>query len=388
MVPGPLTDGIATEVNMAGPFLECELLSLLGGGEKARVMARYCGFDGLGGATLQVVGAEFGITAERVRQIIGEVVNRVAEGPLRSPALGRALAFIDRRVPAPAFEIELKMPAAGLSAMHFRIEGILRAAELFGHKPSFSLTAMAKGRLVHRLSMQSLDTVLRTARRAIERRGVTTIETLAADLLETAPEAADGRLLTAVLTVGEDLRWLDPLKEWFWLADVPRNPLVRRIRKVLSMANPVRFAELCSGIAREYRLQSYSPPAAILLELCRQTPGVQVERDWIRAEPRPDPRAVLGEMEQAIADVLLANGGVMRRADLASVCFQRGLNRASFYSSLSHSTVIAPHPGGLVGVIGTEIAPDRGPAATTRRRSLTRSATARANALSLYHLMH
>jgi hypothetical protein len=371
---------------VAGRLLECELLSLLGGDDKSRVMARYCGFDGFGGATLHVVGEEFGITAERVRQILGEVVKRAAKGPPRSAVLDKTLSFVAGCIPARAEEIESKLPAAGLSEQPFRIEGLIRAAELFGRKPAFSLAELPKGRLVHGLSTQSLDAVVRAARRAIERRGVTTIHAVAADLLETVPEAAERRVITKVLEGAEDLRWLDQPAEWFWLPDVPRNPLVRRIRKILAMANPVPLSKLCAGIAREYRLQSYSPPAAVLLELCRQTPGVLVEGDLIKAEPPISPRGVLCETEQAIVDVLLEHGGAMRRAGLASACFERGVNRASFYGCLSYSPVIAPQPGGFLALVGTEMAPAPVPVNPPRSRRV-RGAD-RTHAVSLHHLMH
>jgi len=372
---------------MASLLLESELLSLLGGDDKARVMARYCGFDGRGGATLQAAGAEFGITAERVRQILGEVVKRVGDARQPAPALEKTLSFIAEHMPGGAEEIESKLLAAGLSARPFRIEGVLRAAELFGRKAPFFLTETPRARLVHTLSTQSLDAVVRVARRAIERRGVTTINAVAADLLEDERLAADGRLIATVLAAAEDLRWLDRASEWFWLPGVPRNPVVRRIRKILSVANPVLFSELCAGIGREYRLQSYSPPPAVLRELCRQAPGLQVEGERIKADPGIDPHEVLGELEEAIVDVLMANGRVMRRADLISVCLQRGLKRASFYSCLSHSPVIEPHAAGLLGLIGAEMADGPAQNSGTGRRSKYMHARARGHAISLHRLM-
>jgi len=372
---------------MASLTLESELLSLLGGDDKARVMARYCGFDGFGGTTLQAAGAEFGITAERVRQILGEVVKRMADAHPPAPALERTLRFIAERMPAWADEIEPKLLSNGLSARAFRIEGVIRAAELLGRKPPFTITETPKARLVHALSPQALEAVLRVARRAIERHGVTTVNAVGADLLGVAPEAADSRIITTVLAGAEEFRWLDRSSEWFWLPGVPRNPVVRRIRKILSVANPVRFAELCVGIAREYRLQSFAPPAAILLELCRQVAGVQAEGDQIRADPKIDPHRVLSEVEEAIVNVLLTEGGVMRRAHLASLCLERGLNRSSFYSSLSHSPVIVPHGANLLGVIGTEMASGSAPNASPKRRSKYLHAKARAHAISLHRLM-
>jgi len=334
-----------------------------------------------------MVGAEFGITAERVRQILGEVVKRMARAHPPAPALERTLAFVAERIPAWADEIEPVLPAAGLSARPFRIEGVIRAAELLDRKPLFSITETPKARLVHALAPRSLDAVVRVARRAIERHGVTTVDAVAADLLETAPEAADNRLISTVLAGAGEFRWLDRSSEWFWLPDVPRNPLVRRLKKILSVANPVRFGELCTSIARDYRLQSFAPPAAILLELCRQVAGVQVEGDQIRADPKIDPHRVLSEVEEAIVNVLLTEGGVMRRAHLASLCLERGLNRSSFYSSLSHSPVIVPHGANLLGVIGTEMASGSAPNASPKRRSKYLHAKARAHAISLHRLM-
>ncbi|HUI56556.1 MAG TPA: hypothetical protein VLY04_16385, partial [Bryobacteraceae bacterium] len=151
-----------------------------------------------------------------------------------------------------------------------------------------------------------------------------------------------------------------------------------------SVANPVKFAELSSGVAREYRLQSFTPPPAILLELCRQVPDVEVEGETIKANPKIDPHGVLSELEEAIVEVLLAHGRVMRRAELASLCLERGLNRSSFYSSLSHSPVIVPFAAGLLAVIGTEIASGSPPHPDSKRRSKYLHAKARAHALSLH----
>ena len=57
--------------------LETELLDVLGTGRDAQIVARYHGFDGLGGGTLQGVGREVGLTRERVRQIVTEASKRV-----------------------------------------------------------------------------------------------------------------------------------------------------------------------------------------------------------------------------------------------------------------------------------------------------------------------
>ena len=367
--------------------LEFELLKLLGGDEKARIAARYCGFDGRGGTTLQNAGAEFGITAERVRQIVGEVVKRRGSELVAAPALAKAIAFVAARTPGFAHEIEEKLQAAGLTAGPFRVEGILRAAELFGKSAPFLVTETQRDRLVHSLPPESLDAVVRVARRAIERWGVASLDAVSSEVRDAAPEAADKRLIANVLTGAGDLCWLDATPEWFWLPSVSRNPLVRRIRRVLSVANPVRASELCAAVTRDYRLQSHSPPPAVLRELCRQLPGLRVADEYIEADPGIPPREVLGETEAAIVDVLAERGGVMRRAELASVCLKRGLNRSSFYSALAHAAVISSHPAGVVGLIGIAFDPGMPPGPAAKQRSKYLHSKARAHTIRLRKLM-
>jgi hypothetical protein len=235
------------------------------------------------------------------------------------PTLLAAIAFLAGRPPGPAGDLERQLQSAGLSSLPFRIEGIIRAAELIGQTVPFSLTETQRSRLVHSLSAQSLDSIVRVARRAIERRGLTTVEEVSRELLDTAPEAAGSRLIADVLTGADDLCWLDQSLDWFWLPSVARNPVLRRIRKILSVANPIRFSELYTGVDREYRLQRDAPPPAVLQELCRQIPGLKVSGECVEAHPKIDPHEVLGQLEQAIVDVLLEHGGLMRRADLAAV---------------------------------------------------------------------
>ena len=78
------------------------------------IVARHYGFDGRGGADFQRIGNEFGLTRERVRQIV------FAADPLRqilftgSPTLDRVIASIAADIPAAAADIETNLQVAGL----------------------------------------------------------------------------------------------------------------------------------------------------------------------------------------------------------------------------------------------------------------------------------
>src|ERR1700730_11313670 len=108
--------------------LERELRDHLGTGRNARIAARYYGFDGSGGGTLQSVGNEIGVTRERVRQIVSASSQWLSTGRPVSPALDRTIAFVAYRMPAAAGEIEAELRSQGLTAGVFRLEGVIRAA--------------------------------------------------------------------------------------------------------------------------------------------------------------------------------------------------------------------------------------------------------------------
>src|SRR5258708_20620939 len=122
------------------PTLERELRDLLGTGRNARIAARYYGFDGRGGGSLQTVGNEIGLTRERVRQIVTPASERLSTGRPVSPTLDRTIAFVVDRMPAAAGEIEAELRLEGLTSRLFRLEDIIQAAGSVGRPLPFSIT--------------------------------------------------------------------------------------------------------------------------------------------------------------------------------------------------------------------------------------------------------
>jgi hypothetical protein len=329
--------------------LEKELLDVLGGGRDAEIAARYYGFDGLGAKSLRVVGREVGLTYERVRQIASAAAKRIGSGRPFAPALDRTLDFVTAQTPAVAAEIETKLRSEGLTSGPFRIEGILKAAELLGREPPFSVVDLRGQRVVLARHSRSLGSIVRIARRTTSRWGVANISEIAA---EGRAEQAGGKSAVAgLLACGPGFRWLDQAAGWFWFSDIPKNPILNRIRKILSVANPIGVSELRTGIARDQRMQGFSPPRGALLELCRQASGLNVAETTIHASPEIDPNHVLGRTERQIVRILSEHGGVMARSEFEAICLGVGVNRSTFYNYILHSPVISKYAPGRYGLI-------------------------------------
>jgi hypothetical protein len=340
--------------------LERELLELLGGGRDARIAARYHGLDGRGGETLQSVGHAFGVTRERVRQIVAAASTRLREGGPVAPMVNRTLAFVADHVPAArvidARVIEAEMRSQRLTGGLFRLEGVVKAAELLGKHLPFAMTQVNGERLVHVQDIPRLHSIVHIARRVVAHYGIATVSQIAAKLRKKTPGVNSRNLVTSVLAHERGFRWLDSSREWFW-SEIGINPALHRIRKILSVVNPIRASDLQAGIARSVRMKGFSPPIEVLLEFCRQTPGLHVRDEVVVAKSRINPDEVLSQIEKQIVHTLAKNGRTVTVSEFRSLCLRMGLNQTTCYLYLVHSPFISKYGHNRYGLIrsGEEI---------------------------------
>jgi len=333
--------------------LERELLELLGTGRNALIAARYFGFDGRGSRSLQAVGNEIGVTRERVRQIVTAASESLSTRRAVSPTLDRTIAFVADRMPAAAGEIEAELRSERLTSGLFRLEGVIKVAELLGRSLPFSITEVRGERLVHARDVPSVNTIVRIARRVISRWGMATLSNVVAEVRNFGSGVGDRKLVVSALACLGGFHWLEQPGDWFWLSEGRNNPVINRMRRILSVANPIDISKLWSGIARDHRMKGVSPPKSVLLEFCRQTPGLRVNDETVKAEPGVNSDDVLTQTERDIVHILSEHGGTMTASEFKSVCAGMGVNRQTFYHTLVNSPIISRHAGGLWGVIGS-----------------------------------
>jgi hypothetical protein len=336
--------------------LEEELLDLLGGGRDARIAARYHGFDGLAGETLQSVGDAFGITRERTRQIVAAASARLRTERPAAPALDRTIAFVVDRMPAAtgvidAGVIEAEMRCKGLTAGLFRIESVVKAAGLVGRRLPFAITHVNGERLVHVQELAPLLSIVHLARRVVARYGISTVSNVAAKLRKERRGTSGRDLVASVLARERNFRWLDSSREWFW-SETGTNPVLHRIRKILAVVNPIQASDLMVGIVRSPRMKGFSPPVEVLLEFCRQAPGLHVCDDTVVAKPSVNPDEVLSQIEKQIVYTLYQNGGTLTASELKAACLRMGLNQTTCYLYLAHSPFILKYGHNRYGLIG------------------------------------
>lgn len=347
--------------------------------ERAGAMfARYNGWDGRGGVSLSVVGDEFGVTRERVRQVCRKPETRLQTLRPYGPILCRALAKIAFAAPLWADEAEELLREQQMTLGSFEPQALIDAGTLLGLNVPIQVQTVA-GRdrvsLVDDDSAAKLETLIRLVRRlgrrTVEHWGVGRIQDVTATAIKESSQEIDETFVRDLLTEEDGFRWLSEERGWFWNADVPRNRLTNQIDKVLCVAQKLAATDLRVAVVRHYRMEGQIPPLDIFSEFCRQLPNRLVEDGVVRAEPPLAPADILAETELLFYQTLSANGSVMSRIDLEAVCREHGMNRVTFYLYLGNSPILTCPRRGIYALVGS--APNAAPTDTVIvRRKLGR----------------
>jgi len=327
-----------------------------------QILIGYYGWQDGGRHTLTEIGKRFGITRERVRQVCAKLTHRLAgTARIPAPAMDRALELIARRLPAPAAELEAELAHRGMTAVGMCLENLAAGAKLLGRPESFRIVRVQSdhGRdprlAVRPAQAEAVPIIVDAARKAVYFHGLGTVEQIERRCAAKTSGRAGSELVRRCLPVMEGFVWLDERRGWFRLRQVCKHGLPKTIEKILSVAGSVDVAQMRTAIGRNRRLGKEPPPEGVVLEFCRQMPGVKVEGRRITADPPRDWRTVLTGVEARLVEVLEEHGPIMERGALEDLCVAGGINRFSFHAFVSWSPVIAQYAHSVYGLLGADV---------------------------------
>jgi len=339
--------------------LEEELVQVFAPACRARdrqILVAYYGWDGRGGRTLEALGRKHGLSRERIRQICARTIKQDRGTTVFAPVLDRALALLAKRLPRALEDLQAEFDVTGLSASHLPVESVQQAAALLSRSAGFAIINVAQSRLaVHPKQAQTLRLVVETARQVVGNCGAARLAELAAALAPRSPQKLSPTLLRQTLQTLSDHQWLDKNRNWFRLGWQPHYGLPNMIDKVLSVVGRMEVSELRSTLARYRRSRRQPPPPRILLEFCRQMPGIRVQKNLVVADPPRDWRKTLTGIERCMVEVLFEHGPLMERTAFEELCARKGMNRFSFNAIVTSSTVVAQYGRGVYGLPGLKV---------------------------------
>jgi hypothetical protein len=343
-----------------------QLLEVVRSERNRRLVARLLGWDGGGSCTLQVAGDEIGLTRERVRQVCARALQTL-HGRQFVPVLDSVLAYIRGHPNRAAADIEAELQSEGLTGGRFRLEGILKACEVFERASGF-ITENVGGELFVVTSVEVANVILKVARSMVCRWGALTISDLCSQISASKATKVEEEGVRRILQRHQDFRWLDEAGGWFWLAETPRNALATRLRKVLCVAPRISISELRAAISRDRRMQGVAPPRRVLLAYCEQLAWCHVDGQDVSVAQPLDPAEVLSQAERAVRDILRSHGEAMSVQALEALCLNAGISRPRFWQLALGSAVVCRYAPGIYGLVGAHLPPGLVERLAPRRR--------------------
>lgn len=360
-------------VAMRASTLEAEMIEIFASGRHERNREIVIGYYGWGDGrshTLAEIGARYGMTRERTRQICAKWVRRSHPERILAPVLDRTLAFIQQRLPRSVPALEKELTEARLTAVGLGLVQIERAATLLARPVPFAVVRLPRGSLAVRPEQVALPAAATEwAKKEVYYHGLTTVERVADWLARKVGAPCDHALVREAVQWMDGFCWLDESAGWFRLRTIARHGLPKAIEKVLAVAPRIRLVELHSAVSRNRRLGNGPVPEPVLREFCRQMDGVRIEGDRAVAEAPRDWHEVLTGVEAELVAILQEHGPLMARGALEDLCVQSGMKRFSFHAFLACSPVIAQYGHSVYGLVGADVQPHAVDAMIAKQRA-------------------
>ena len=358
---------------MPGKTMEEELIQVFASTSHERnqeVVIGYYGWKDGQPHTLAQIGKRYGMTRERTRQICAKLVKRDNPRATPAPVTDRTLDFLKQRLPRLAAVLEEEMVRAGLTKVGLRLENVHRAAKLLGRPVPFAVVRVGTGALAIAPEQAGVPAaVVELAKKEVYYHGVTTVAKIESVVSRKFPGRVKSALVTETLQLMEGFCWLDPKAGWFQLVGTCKHGLPKAIDKILTVAGAITVSDLRAAVSRNRRMWREPPPEKVILEFCRQTPGVRVQGNRIIPDPPRSWKEALTGVEAKLVGILKKHGPVMERSELEDLCVGSGMNRFSFHAFIACSPVIAQYGHSIYGLLGADVSTETVQSLTDKRRA-------------------
>ena len=303
-----------------------------------RLVQRVLGWDGKRGCCLKDAGEDFGITRERVRQIYDHVIEQI-QGCDLTASLDEVLAFVTSMANRDADDVVIELLRQGFTRFLFPMPSLLKTAEVFGRVPDFTVEKTGR-----KMFIVAGPGVVRSAIKAAERstahHGVQKVSALCSAIPRIHRRRNDRVFVRQVLNTRRDIRWLDADEETFWLASVPRNPMVRCLKKVICYASPVAVSDVQRALGRLPAKQRSTLSRRLLIKFCEQAPFCHVANGSVERVAPLAASNLISDAERLVCRILRRNGNELSVQRLQSLCVSAGVGTANLWRILLHSPLI------------------------------------------------
>ncbi len=302
-----------------------EVAALVAGlrGRDASVFLRRLGLGSGPVPTLEALGAEHGVTRERIRQVCARHASLVAESGLRLPIASAAAEVVGeaggiasaRRFVELCREAGISVAEADLAA----IPGLVQMGLMPRMAWNSDLLAWVteESAAVAVVQAVRLKMRVRLARKDLQRLGALDESQYAAD-----PRAGGEGIAAFVTPPGSRM---EPCAGWLVLLPAEESSLLRMVRKVLSVAGSLSIAELADALSRGMQAL---PPRPALRMILSDHKDFEVSGNRVCRAVRALGVSSLSSAEAEGVKVTRAQGGVITSGEFSAGMMGAGYSLA------------------------------------------------------------
>jgi hypothetical protein len=328
-----------------------------------QLVRRVLGWDGQGGCSLKQAGDEVGITRERSRQIYQSAVELLQTCELSS-ALDDVLAFVNLTCNRDADDVQTELQRRGFTRCRFGARALVQTARIFGRAPDFTIEETG-GKLFVVAGPGVVRSILKAALRSSTRYGIQTVSEVCTAIPLDCRRACDRILVRQILKTRNDTRWLDTREQWFWLASVPRNPVVACLKKLLHYASSVSIVDIHRAIGRLPRKRKTPIKREAVVGFCRQAPFCRLRNESVELVASFGAVKALSSAEATVCRILKRNGNELRVDRLQELCASAGITKPNLWRIILYSPLVFRRASGIYRLVTAS----PGRAETVKRRT-------------------
>jgi len=320
-----------------------------------RLVRRVLGWDGQRGCCLKDAGEELGITRERARQIYARAIEQIRTAEISS-ALDEMLALVNRMSNRAAGDIEAELLRRRFTNYPFAMRALMKTAQIFGRATDFTVEATGEQLFVV-AGAGVARSIVKAALRASTRHGVQNVAALRSAIPPIHRRRNDSLFVRQVLNTRRDICWLDAREETFWLASVPRNPMVRCLKKVVCYASPVAISDIHRALGRLPTKQRSILSRSVVIAFCEQVPFCRVANGCVERISRLSNNNLISDAERLVCQILRRNGNELSVDRLQSLCAVAGVPKPNLWRIVLHSPLVFRRAPRIYSLITATSAP-------------------------------
>lgn len=337
------------------------------------------GWNGEPKCTLSNLSQQWGISRERVRQIVGPVENWISERRLFTPVLERALEIVGENLPARADELALLLQRCGATRELWSLQALAETAQSLGRKPEFvcaplpdveadkpTILVWGAETFAGEIANKELSQRLwHKVNRHVWESGIGYLPDLQDEISNAEGDEASA-LAEILLRCHPCVRWSEQEPDWFWLQGAremhnQENRLFTPMERALSVARRLSLPRFYAAATRFYlhSQRSYRrwemPPQPVFEEWCAEQDQFIIENGIVEMQNLPHWRDFLENTEAMLIEILDEHGPLLSRWKFYQLALENGITQSTFYRYVDELSTIEEFDEGLFALVGAEI---------------------------------